>query len=163
MVPLILQATGSCLETKLAYLRLESRSRYCFQVITSLVSSVGSPRKAKRGLKTTLYSEQSLDRYLFFVAITVGNNFPNGWWCHCHQRPPSRFLDVSRELGVWVRDHNCGYLRLVAHKRKEGRWSEPLSSTVYDCSTVFCICVCRRGQLTTSSPGLTKAVSGKQK
>ena len=78
MVPLILQATGSCLETKLAYLRPESRPRYCFQVITSLVSFVGSPQKAKRGLKMRLYSEQSLDHYLFFVAITVGNNFPNG-------------------------------------------------------------------------------------
>ena len=45
---LLLQATGSCLETKLAYLRPESRPRYCFKEITSLVSFLGSPRKAKK-------------------------------------------------------------------------------------------------------------------
>ena len=48
-VPLVLQAMGSCLKTKLAYLRPEPRPRYCFKEITSLVSFLSSPQKAKRG------------------------------------------------------------------------------------------------------------------
>ena len=53
-VPLVLQATGSCLETKVAYLRPESRPRYYFQEVTSLVWFLGSPQKAKRGLGTSV-------------------------------------------------------------------------------------------------------------
>ena len=60
--------------------------------------------------------------------------------CHCHQRPPSHFLDISLELRVWY----AAIKHSGAHQQKEGRRPEPPSSTGISAYA------CRLDQVTTS-------------
>ena len=70
------------------------------------------------------------------------NNFPDRWRCHCHQQLPSRFLDVSHELGVWVRDHNRGH-HALRHASSERR--KTIRTTIQYSISAY---ACRRDQVT---------------
>lgn len=96
--------------------------------------------------------EQSLDCYLFFIVNTVRNDFPDGWWCHCYQQPPSCFLDVSLELRVWVwvRDHSCDH---HVHRHVSTKWGKTIRITVQYgiwLQHVISTYACRRDQIATS-------------
>ena len=127
-VPLVLQATGSCLEMKLAYLRPESRPRYCFKEISVI------PRLTPESQEGTFSSSLSLSEMIFLTGggATVINDRLVASWTSCSNSESESEITIATIMCSGV----C--------QRKEGRRSEPLSSTGISAY------VCRQDQVITS-------------
>ena len=105
-------------------MQLTARPRYCLEEITSLVSFLSSPQKAKRGLGMSLNHLHSV--YLTDDGATViSDSLVASWTSRSNSKSES-----ESEITI------AAIMRSSACQRKEGRRSEPPSSTVYDCSTV---------------------------